>query len=75
MRIRSIQLAWFRGAAEPVALEPNGKSMVVYGENGTGKSSFIDAIEYGLKGTIDHLKTEYSGTHQVRAIPNTHTQT
>ena len=73
MRIDSIELAWFRGAAAPVSLEPNCKSMVVYGENGSGKSSFIDAVEYVLKdGSIDHLKTEYSGSHQVNAIPNTH---
>ena len=73
MRIRSIELEWFRGAAEPVALEPNSKSMVVYGENGSGKSSFVDAVEYVLNsGSIEHLRHEYSGSHQVNAIPNTH---
>ena len=73
MRIKSIELAWFRGAADSVSLEPNGKSMVVYGENGSGKSSFVDAVEYVLKnGSIEHLRTEYSGTHQVKAILNTH---
>ena len=73
MRIRTIELAWFRGAASAVALEPNGKSMVVYGENGSGKSSFVDAIEYVLNnGIIEHLRTEYSGSRQVNAIPNTH---
>ena len=71
MRIKSIELAWFRGAADPVSLEPNCKSMVVYGENGSGKSSFVDAVEYVLKnGSIEHLRTEYSGSHQVNAIPN-----
>ena len=73
MRIKSVELEWFRGAAEAVSLELNSKSMVVYGENGTGKSSFVDAVEYVLnKGSIGHLKHEYSGTHQVNAIPNTH---
>ena len=73
MRIKSIELEWFRGAAEPVALEPNSKSMVVYGDNGSGKSSFVDAVEYVLNnGSIGHLRHEYSGTHQVNAIPNTH---
>ena len=73
MRIKSIELAWFRGAADPVSLEPNCKSMVVYGENGSGKSSFVDAVEYVLNNkTIENLKTEYSGSHQVKAIPNTH---
>ena len=73
MRIRTIELAWFRGAADAVSLEPNGKSMVVYGENGSGKSSFVDAVEYVLNnGSIEHLRTEYSGSRQVNAIPNTH---
>lgn len=73
MRIKSIELAWFRGAAGGVTLEPNGRSMVVYGENGSGKSSFVDAVEYVLNnGRIDHLRTEYSGSRQENAIPNTH---
>ena len=37
-------LTWFRGAADTVALEPAGRSMVVYGENGAGKSSFVDGL-------------------------------
>ena len=73
MRIKSIELAWFRGAAAPVSLDLNCGSMVVYGENGSGKSSFIDAVEYVLnKGSVEHLKTEYSGSNQINAIPNTH---
>ncbi len=48
MRIKSIRLAWFRGAADPVSLEPDCKSMVIYGANGSGKSSFVDAVEYVL---------------------------
>ncbi len=73
MRIESIEIEWFRGAAEPVALKPNSKSMVVYGENSSGKSSFVDAVEYVLNsGSIEHLRHEYSGSHQVYAIPNTH---
>ncbi len=40
MRIKAIQLSWFRGAADPVSLKPDCKSMVVYGDNGSGKLSF-----------------------------------
>ena len=73
MRIRSIQLAWFRGAAESVSLDLDCKSIVVYGTNGSGKSSFVDAIEYFLnEGKIGHLCHEYSGKRQEKAIPNTH---
>ena len=74
MRIKSVSLIWFRGAADPVALEPNGKSMVVYGQNGAGKTSFVDAIEYAIQnGRLDHLSHEYSGRYQEKGIPNTHT--
>ena len=73
MRIKSIQLAWFRGAAEPVSLAPKCKSMVVYGSNGSGKSCFVDAIEYILEdGKIQHLAHEYSGRKQEKAVVNTH---
>ena len=73
MRIKSLDLAWFRGAADPVTLDLNCKSMVVYGNNGSGKSSFVDAVEYVLNsGRIEHLKREYSISHQANGIPNTH---
>ncbi|MGQ0446017.1 MAG: AAA family ATPase [Beijerinckiaceae bacterium] len=76
MRIKSIRLAWFRGAADPVELEAASKSIVVYGANGAGKSSFVDAIEYVIKdGKVGHLAHEYSGRYQEKAIPNTHTPT
>jgi energy-coupling factor transporter ATP-binding protein EcfA2 len=73
MRIESIGLAWFRGAAESVELDPGSKSIVVYGENGSGKSCFVDAVEHVLNsGRIGHLAHEYSGKHQEKAIINTH---
>lgn len=74
MRIESIELSWFRGAAKLVALALNSKSMVVYGENGSGKSSFVDAVEYILNdGKVGHLIHEYSGRNQEKGIINTHT--
>src|SRR5437016_4805947 len=74
MRIKAIKLAWFRGAAETATLDLESKSMVVYGENGSGKSSFVDAVEYVLKGgKIGHLAHESSGKHQEKGIVNTHT--
>jgi DNA repair exonuclease SbcCD ATPase subunit/ribosomal protein S27AE len=73
MRIKVIQLSWFRGAADPVSLELGCRSMVIYGLNGSGKSSFVDAVEYVLNdGRIGHLAHEYSGKRQEKAVPNTH---
>ena len=74
MRIKAIRLTWFRGAADPVALETNGKSLVVYGQNGSGKSSFVDAVEYIVNnGRLEHLAHKYSGSNQRFAIPNIQT--
>jgi len=69
-----MSLAWFRGAAESLTLELGSKSAVIYGENGAGKSSFVDAVEYLLNdGKIGHLSHEYSGRHQEKGVINTHT--
>jgi len=73
MRIKSVELKWFRGASHAVSMDANGKSLLVYGENGSGKSSFVDAIECAInEHKIKHLSHEYSGRRQEKAIPNTH---
>ncbi len=73
MRIDSIALTWFRGAANSAILQPNCKSLVVFGENGSGKSSFVDAIEYVMRdGKIGHLEHKYSGRRQEKGVLNTH---
>ncbi|HXU34803.1 MAG TPA: AAA family ATPase [Blastocatellia bacterium] len=74
MRIDTLTLAWFRGAAEPITLVLSSKSVVLYGENRSGKSSFVDAVEYVInEGKIGHLAHEYSGKHQEKGLINTHT--
>lgn len=73
MRIDVIELKWFRGAADFATLDLRHNSMVIYGENASGKSSFVDAVEYVLnKGRIGHLAHEYSGKRQEKGILNTH---
>jgi len=75
LRIKSLELSWFRGAAEKTELDLKGKSIVVYGENGSGKSSFVDAIEYILqKGKVEHLRGEYADrSGQRNCVRNTAT--
>jgi DNA repair exonuclease SbcCD ATPase subunit len=73
MRIKSISLSWFRGASELVELNLNAQSIVIYGENGSGKSSFVDAVEYAVRRRVEHLAHEYSGKRQEKALVNTHT--
>ena len=74
MRIESVKMTWFRGSAVLVSLDTALKSVVAYGENGAGKSSFVDAVEFLMSGgKIRHLAHEYSGKRQEKAIINTHT--
>lgn len=75
MKIESIELNWFRGASEQAVLKANGKSVVVYGENGSGKSSFVDSFEYMLtNGRIEHLRFEYADRRgQRNCVRNTET--
>lgn len=73
MKINRIELSWFRGASEKATLDTGSKSVVVYGANGSGKSTFSDAIEFLVcGGKINHLSHEYSGKKQENAVPNTH---
>lgn len=73
MRVKSINLSWFRGAGDHAILSTDLKNVVVYGANGSGKSSFSDAIEYVVaRGKIRHLAHEYSGSKQEKGIINTH---
>jgi DNA-directed RNA polymerase subunit RPC12/RpoP len=59
-----------------VSLETECRSIVVYGLNGAGKSSFVDGFEYMFSGgKIGHLAHEYSGKNLRNAVPNTHKPT
>jgi len=47
-RIKSINIRAFRGIPT-LDLPLNGKSVLLKGENGTGKSSIIEALEFFFK--------------------------
>jgi recombinational DNA repair ATPase RecF len=71
--VSRVSLSWFRGSADSAELSTAERSVVVFGENGAGKSCFVDAVEYTLRGgRITHLAHEYSGRNQEKAVLNTH---
>ena len=64
MRIKEIRINGIRGfkylkdhddSASPHKIKLGGKHLFLYGENGTGKSSFCDALEWCLTGTCEEL--------------------
>ena len=48
MKIKAITLNHFRGATRPLTIpfDVRKKFTLIYGENGTGKSSIVDALEF-----------------------------
>ena len=58
MTLKSIKISAFRGASEPFELnfEAKKKLTIIYGENGTGKTTICDAFEFLAKGDVGSLK-------------------
>jgi DNA repair exonuclease SbcCD ATPase subunit len=54
-RIKALQIEGFRGIPK-CDIPINGKSVVLKGENGSGKSSIVDALELFFTGKISHLE-------------------
>ena len=64
MKIRSIKLKNFRGARREVTLAASSnESILLYGDNGTGKSSFLDAAEWFITDKVTHLSGEEIEKH------------
>lgn len=55
MKLKQIDIKGLRGIKESLSLELNGKSVVLYGDNGMGKSSISDAIEWFYTNKVGHL--------------------
>jgi len=58
IKIKSLCIKGFRGAKEGLLLDLNSKSALLFGDNGTGKSSITDAIEWFYKNSVNHLSSE-----------------
>ncbi|SHF41468.1 RecF/RecN/SMC N terminal domain-containing protein [Flavobacterium fontis] len=56
-KINEISLKGIRGAKDTLKLPLNGKSALLYGDNGTGKSSISDSLEWFFTDKVDHLNS------------------
>jgi Protein of unknown function (DUF2813) len=57
MTLRSIEITGFRGIPQTLAIGTSSTStppvsIVLFGDNGTGKSSIVDAVEFGLQARL-----------------------
>lgn len=69
-RIRRLELRGFRGVRSEVPLLFNGKSILLFGENGTGKSSFVDGLEKLFTGRVSTLDGRAQGLSSDRHGPH-----
>jgi len=54
MKIIDLKIENIRGIKH-IDIVPNGKSIVVFGPNGTGKSAIVDSVDFLLSGKINRL--------------------
>jgi len=67
-RIEGIEIESFRGIRR-LSLPVEGRNLIVVGENGSGKSSIVDAIEFFFTGGIQHLEGR-ADVNQRACVPN-----
>lgn len=58
VKINKIEIDGIRGIQSKLELPLNGKSIVLYGDNGTGKSSISDSVEWFYTNRVTHLASE-----------------
>lgn len=69
-KVKTLTVHNFRGIREST-IDLDGCSVVILGENGTGKSSFVDALEFYFAGTVSHLEGS-QGISTNRHAPHIH---
>ena len=63
-QLTSLQVGPFRGFAKQESFDLNSPLVLIYGPNGTGKSSFCEAVEYGLLGSVVEAENKRFNPHQ-----------
>ena len=53
VRLKSLHVGPFRGFSRQEDFDLDSSLVLIYGPNGTGKSSFCEALEYGLLGNVN----------------------
>jgi len=69
-KIKSVKIKGLRGIKEEVSLDLETNSLLLYGDNGSGKSSITDAFEWFYTNRIDHLVSEEIGRSGLEALRN-----
>jgi ABC-type transport system involved in cytochrome c biogenesis ATPase subunit len=73
-QLKSLSVGPFRGFAKQEIFDLTSHLVLIYGPNGTGKSSFCEALEYGLLGNVAEAESKRFPNQQ-NYLKNAHTNT
>lgn len=62
-RIRSLEIEGFKGFAKPKKLDIGDRHIFLLGRNGNGKSSIVEAIRWGLFGSLNRPNEVVANSH------------
>jgi len=57
-RLKNLQIGPFRGFARQEVFDLDSPLVLIYGPNGTGKSSFCEGLEFGLLGSVAEAESK-----------------
>ena len=72
-QIKSLRVGPFRGFSKQETFDLGSSLVLIYGPNGTGKSSFCEALEYGLLGSVTEAESKRF-REQNDYLKNAHTE-
>ena len=61
MKLKKVTIDGFRGAPRPFELRLDGKSLCLLGENGNGKTTIAEGLEYWSTGRLENFAREGCG--------------
>lgn len=65
-KLKAINISGIRGIKNLLSLNLNNRSILIFGENGSGKSSLTDAIEWYYSDGVKHLISEETSSTKGR---------
>lgn len=68
IKLKQIKITGIRGIKDSLTLSPDKRSLLIYGDNGAGKSSITDTLEWFYKDKIAHLSGIEIGKESIRNI-------
>ena len=70
VKLNNIAVKGLRGVRHDLSINLNGKSALLYGDNGSGKSSLSDVLDWFFYDRIEHLTGEEIGRKGYEAMRN-----